>query len=225
MDEGRLTREQERSMLDLLEQAALRDYPNPERIGCPGAAFLERLAKNRTSINLNDPALTHVARCSPCYREFIGLRDAVRRRAISRRAALGVAGAVAAGIAFTLLKPPSSQKPGAYEQAEINLYNAGATRGTEIRPEARSPNFVLSRKRLDLLITLPFASQDGQYQVEVLHANGKPTGLTSSGTAYASEGKTLLRVRMDLSSLEPDRYQIGIRRVPFDWMPVPVRIK
>src|SRR3954470_13408752 len=40
MNDERLTPEQRRTMLDLLEQAALHDYPNPERIGCPGADFL-----------------------------------------------------------------------------------------------------------------------------------------------------------------------------------------
>ena len=50
MDDGRLTREQDRRMLELLEQAALHDYPNPEREGCPGADFLKRLAIDRASI-------------------------------------------------------------------------------------------------------------------------------------------------------------------------------
>src|SRR3954447_10903122 len=99
MDDGRLTREQHRRMLGLLEQAALQDYPNPERKGCPGQDFLQRLANERASISLDDPRLTHVARCSPCYREFVSYRRSARKSSISRRAVLAAGGLAAAGIA------------------------------------------------------------------------------------------------------------------------------
>ena len=62
MDDQQLTRDQERRMLDLLEQAALHDYPNPKRIDCPGPDFLKRLATDRKSIQWTDPALEHVTR-------------------------------------------------------------------------------------------------------------------------------------------------------------------
>jgi hypothetical protein len=225
MNDERLTRDQERSMLDLLEQAALHDYPNPERIGCPGSDFLRRLATDRQSIDINDPALTHVARCSPCFREFVTYRDAARRKVFTRRAALAAGGAAAAGMALAAVKWSRPQNSEAYERAEINLFNETGTRGTATHPQSPSPKPMLPRKRLDLFITLPFASPEGHYEVQVLHADGKPTGLSSSGTAHLSEGKTMLRVRMNLSSLEPDAYQIGIRRIPFDWVPVPVEVK
>jgi len=224
MDDGRLTREQERSMLDLLEQAALHDYPNPERKGCPGSDFLKRLATDRKSMNIEDPALTHVARCSPCYREFVSYRDAAKRKVLTRRAALAAGGAAVAGIAVASLKWPRSQNSGVYEHAEIDLFNDGGFRGTESKAQPSSPP-VLPRKRLDLLIILPFASPEGHYEIEVLHANGKPAGVSSSGTAHLSNGETLLRVRLNLTSLQPAAYQISIRRLPYDWMPVPVEVK
>src|ERR1700760_4728603 len=99
MDDGRLTREQDRRMLELLEQAALHDYPNPEREGCPGADFLKRLATDRASISLDDARLTHVARCSPCYCEFVAYRSSARKRSISRRGLIAAGCAAAAGIA------------------------------------------------------------------------------------------------------------------------------
>jgi hypothetical protein len=30
---------------------------------------------------------------------------------------------------------------------------------------------------------------------------------------------------MDLSGLPPARYQLGVRRIPFDWLPVPVDVR
>ena len=227
MDDERLTPVQRRTMLDLLQQAALHDYPNPERIGCPGADFLQRLATDRKSIDLSDPALDHVARCSPCFREFVGYREAAKRKAITRRAILAAGSAAAAGIGVLAVKSSIStaSRRDTYEHAEIDLLNAGRPRGDDSKRESTTPEAKLARKRLDLVITLPFASPEGEYEVQVLHANGDSTGLKSSGRAYLVDGKTTLRIRIDLSLLAPDRYQIGIRRIPFDWMPVPVQIR
>ena len=228
MDEEPLTREQRQAMLDLLEQAALHDYPNPERIGCPPSDFLKRLALDRKSINLDDPALDHVARCSPCYKDFLAFRKAAKRSPISRRSAFIIAGAAAAaalaGIAVKSSMTATS-RPVVYESAEINLLNAGQTRGPVSAEQANAPKANLPRKPLDLQIILPFASPEGDYEVQVLHANGYPTGLKASGQATLLNGKTSMRVRINLSSLPRDRYQIGIRRVPFDWMPVPVQVQ
>ena len=81
------------------------------------------------------------------------------------------------------------------------------------------------RSDLDLTITLPLASPEGDYQVEVLNAEGKQANVHASGKAFLKDSKTLLHVRLDLSALRPDSYQIGIRRIPYDWMPIPVQIR
>jgi hypothetical protein len=227
MDDEQLTEEQRRAMLDLLEQAALHDYPNPNRIGCPGSDFLKRLATNRKSISLNDPNLEHVARCSPCFGEFVGYREHAKRNLFTRRAALAVGGAAAAGIAALVVKSSISREshPDVYEHAEIDLSQADNSRGGESQPESATPQASLPRSNLDLVITLPFASPEGDYEVQILHSNGNSTGLKASGKAYLLGGKTILHIRIDLKSLPPDSYQIGIRRIPFDWIPVPIRIR
>ncbi|HWF45991.1 MAG TPA: hypothetical protein VG168_03210, partial [Bryobacteraceae bacterium] len=51
---------EERELLDLLSESALNDYPNPERIGCPGEVFLRQLATDRKSVPIRDPRLDHV---------------------------------------------------------------------------------------------------------------------------------------------------------------------
>jgi hypothetical protein len=83
----------------------------------------------------------------------------------------------------------------------------------------------LPAKRLDLTITLPLASPEADYQVEVLNSDGKQADVHASGKAYLKDGNTLLQVRLDLSSLKPDAYRIGIRRIPYDWMPIPVQVR
>lgn len=225
MDDGRLTHEQHRRMLELLEQAALHDYPNPERKGCPGEDFLRRLANDRASINLDDPRLTHVARCSPCYREFISYRKSVRNRSMTRRALFAAGGVAAAAITVVGIRTSQRQGPELWVHESIDLSRNQVTRGTESNQNPASSKINLPAKRLDLTITLPFASPEGDYQVEVLNSDGKQPAVHAAGRAVLKDGNTLLHVRLDLSSLRPDSYQIGIRRIPYDWVPIPVQVK
>ena len=222
MNEEGLTPEQRRATLELLEKAALNDYPNPERLGCPGSEFLHRLATNRKSIPLSDARLEHVARCSPCFSEFVKYREAAKHRIIARRAVIGVGVAAAAMIAGLAVKKTLAPAHVEYEHAEINLLASGVQRGAESQ-SATGP-VSLPRKPLDLAMTLPFASPTGQYEVQVLRRDGSPTGLRTSGDAYRSEGLTILHVRLNVSSLPPDKYQLGYRHVPFDTIPVPIEI-
>jgi hypothetical protein len=60
----------------ILQQAILRDYPNPERKGCIGASTLTAIAQQR--LPHEHPDWKHVSRCSPCYREFLDNRQTFR---------------------------------------------------------------------------------------------------------------------------------------------------
>lgn len=227
MDDEQLTPEQKERMRALFEQAARNDYPNPERIGCPGSAFLKTLATDRKSIPLTDPSIIHVARCSPCFDEFAAYRESARRQRFKRRTFMSIAGAVAAlgtvSVGLKLSQNHSGQS-GVYKQLTIDLQDKGIQRGYETRqPSSGKPS--LPRDRLNLQIILPFASAEGDYEVQILRRNHEPTGLKASGHAGLREGRTILRVRIDLSTLPPEAYELGIRRVPFDWLPIPVQVR
>src|SRR6185437_10340265 len=78
---------------DIVQQAILREFPNPERKSCPGTQTLRELANRPRPIR--DAAWEHVTHCSPCFREFLDLRteakqrlELERREAIRRRTAL-----------------------------------------------------------------------------------------------------------------------------------------
>jgi hypothetical protein len=225
MDDDRLTREQHRRMLELLDQAALHDYPNPERKDCPGPEFLKQLVNDRASIDLNDSRLTHVTRCSPCYREFVSYRKEARNKTITRRALMGAGGIAAAGIVLVGVRTFNKTASEPWVPEVIDLSRNQVSRGTDSNSAPATEKINLPPKRLDLTITLPLASPEGDYQVEVLNADGKHADVHASGKAFLKDGKTLLHVRLDLSALRPDSYQIGIRRIPYDWMPIPVQIK
>src|SRR5579884_4102925 len=85
---------------EILQEAILRDYPNPERRGCVGDDVLKRMAERTRPVR--DAQWEHVTHCSPCYREFLDFRAQVlerqargrrtRRRALAAAAVLIVVG-------------------------------------------------------------------------------------------------------------------------------------
>jgi hypothetical protein len=228
MADDSLTPEQERAILDLFEEASLNDYPNPERIGCPGDNFLKQLVRDRSSIKTSDERLKHVVHCSPCFRKFVIFRNQLKRQVTTRRAVIAGVGSLAAALGIVIaVRPRHSEAPANTEARviDIDLRKYAATRGIDSTPAPNPPHIDLPRTRLDLRITLPFASLEGEYEVQILRADGSPTGLKSSGTARLKDGDTRLEVKMDLSGLPPARYQLGVRRIPFDWLPVPVDVR
>jgi len=63
-----------------IQHVLLTAYPNPDRQGCPGEEGLSGLAERATSdASLEGDAVwEHVKRCSPCYREFLAIRERLR---------------------------------------------------------------------------------------------------------------------------------------------------
>ena len=72
-------REKYERLQKAIQEKILNDYPNPDRVGCPGdevvreVAFREELTK--------DPVWEHITHCSPCYRAFLQFKEEWRRRA------------------------------------------------------------------------------------------------------------------------------------------------
>jgi hypothetical protein len=237
MDEERLSSEQERAWLDLLEKAALKDFPNPERIGCSGSEFLRTLARDRKSISPHDPRIGHLARCSPCFQEFTEFRSGTAerqgRKPGGKSAAIVVVLLLAIGAASYYERVPLTSEAtrvytrltGTYVSASLDLKGQSRLRGTNA-PNVAAPDFpaTLPRQRLDLAITLPFASEPGAYDLEILRDSSPPLAAIS-GQAQIEDGNTVLAVKIDLSSLSPGEYQLRVRRMPFDWVTYSVSVE
>src|SRR5947207_5601901 len=83
-----------------LQDSILKDYPNPERRGCPGDAVLRELAARPLDRPVeDDPHWQHITHCSECYGEFLAFNSEVRQRAKARKVRLGWA---SAGVAAAL---------------------------------------------------------------------------------------------------------------------------
>lgn len=230
MDEERLSRDEERHLLDLFEKAALNDYPNPERNGCPGADFLRQVAVNRKSVSVRDPRLNHITRCSPCFREFTEFRTAARRRSrllpIAGGALLVFAGAAGYLLERDRLFVPSQSSNGAYVAASLDLKDRSVVRGAGEPPSAapKPDSLKLPREKLNLTITLPVASEAGEYEVQLLREVGHPVQSASGTAVIQPDGATILRLKLDISTVPKGKYLLGIRRVPWDWTFHPVEI-
>lgn len=220
---------------DIVQQAILREFPNPERKGCPGTQTLRELANRPRPIR--DVAWEHVTHCSPCFREFLDLRTEAKqrlglehRRAIRRRTALaGIAVAVAGGGIATYevfhrggLRS-SEEEPGPYQPALLDLRDASAKRGAEGQRPRTQPH-ILPAKRLDLTILMPVGSEPGPYEVQFLKDVDKPL-LNASGGGTVENGISIVRTKLDLSHKNPGSYLIGLRQRPSDWTFYPVAVR
>lgn len=63
-----------------IQKAILESYPNPNREGCPGSDALLDMAMRAAECGTldGDPRFKHVTHCSPCYRDFLNLRETLR---------------------------------------------------------------------------------------------------------------------------------------------------
>jgi len=217
----------------VLQQAILRDYPNPERKECPGEDTLRKLATRQYGDD--HPAWDHVTHCSPCYQEFLTFVEDVRReeriRGCARRRNVLVA-AVAVGIltatavvTWRIYSPNGAPQSALaqYEPATLDLKSESIRRGDQQKPRQAQPR-ILQRKRLDLSIYLPVGSERGQYQIQVVQKAGEPI-IETEGTASIENGTTILRTKLDLHDRAAGEYFLGIRQPPWEWTYVPVRVE
>lgn len=219
---------EERHFLDLLAKSALNDYPNPERVGCPGREFLAALAFNRKSIPVTDPRLDHVVHCSPCFRELTEMKSVAKGRRNRIWASTCVAAAVvligfalwASGI---LKRIPASNVRSAPIVAQIDLQNRSITRGVPTAPQTSQP-ILIPKGQLKLSILLPVGSEAGTYDIQILKDVDKPL-VGGSGRAYIVNGTTTLKVSVNTSSLPSGNYLLGVRQPPLDWAFNPITVE
>src|SRR5208337_3805191 len=88
----------EKRVLDLLTQGLSREFPNPQRVGCPDSAVLSGVAFRKLRLAEVEPWLEHLSSCSPCFQEFTELR----KQATSQRRRTQAWLAVAAVLIFAV---------------------------------------------------------------------------------------------------------------------------
>ena len=165
------TDQEEERILEVLGRGLLREFPNPSRAGCPPSDVLKRIASHEMPLSEAEKWLDHLGSCSPCYRDYLDLQAANRKR--RQWAFFGVAAGILLAILVmgrTLISK-HNELPSA-RNAVLDLSNRSITRGVEQgSPEAP---LEVSRYASRWDIQLPLGSPDGPYEVRLTTVQGEP---------------------------------------------------
>src|SRR5271157_2785936 len=197
-DKGYSAKEEKRA-LDALGRGLLKEFPNPERVGCPGSELLRGIASRKVPLAQAEPWLNHLTSCSPCYRDFNQFREADQRA--RRRILLAVAASIlvvaTAGIWWVIRTQNEIQST---ESAVLDLRNRSLTRGSDAVPD--EPPLEIRRNVARMDIYLPLGSTEGPYEVRIVTTSGESIA-TTSGIAKLNDSITSLQVAVNLSRARP----------------------
>lgn len=228
---------------DPIDELRRTAYPNPQRIGCPGPEVFEALKAKK--IPFDDPVWEHIEHCSPCYREFADIRDALfrdeRRGSIRTivRASVAVLVLLLVGIgAFLFTRSPqtgnkqmiASTAHNGGEAAVLNFEDGSELRGASGSSQSKSPDLSTSgiqhlpRNQLSLTVYLPLGSPDGTYELEIVSPNGAVVWHVQ-GMASIKDGLTSLPVSGDLRGVASGEYKFRFRRLDESWHEKQVIVK
>ena len=198
----------ERRLLDALGRGLLKDFPNPERIGCPGSEVLKRIASRKMPLDEAAKWLDHLGSCTPCFRDFSELRKVHEHR--QKRTLLAIAASilVVAGIAGWVLLQRHNETLVA-QTAVLDLRNRSLPRGTEANPV--EPPLVVSRAAAHWNIFLPFGSNDGPYDIRLLAGSGELL-VSTKADAKLTDGVAVIQISVDLSSRSPGQCVLRLTR-------------
>ena len=189
----------EKRILDALGRGLLKEFPNPDRAGCPGSDVLKRIASHEIPLAQAEKWLDHLTSCSPCYSDFSQFQDAHQRRRTQRLLAIAASILVVAGIAGWVLLQRHNETLVA-QTAVLDLRNRSLPRGTESNPV--EPPLVVSRAAAHWNIFLPFGSNDGPYDIRLLAGSGELL-VSTKADAKLTEGVAVIQISVDLSSRSP----------------------
>ena len=204
-----------------LQESALREFPNPERVGCPDAETLAGMS--RRIIQMTQDQLHHVTHCSPCFQTFLAIRQEMRQRRVARIriAAVACAAAIALGavIYWTRVARPTPivQNASVITPATLDLRPLTENRGLEQgRTTTPRPALILPRKRLRLTLYFPVGADEGQCELQLLDGQLR-TLLKQRVTATLQDHIVTAVTELDLSSLSPGLHTLAIRKTGDEW--------
>ncbi len=200
--------------IDPIEAILLSSYPNPRRLGCPGADVLRAMVQR--PLPIDDPLSVHLWHCSPCFGEFRILRNSLRakeRLLFFKKSAVAAAATIAviAPIRYFTLKKPSEYREVASQVRPIGVLNyhaPGQLRGigkSELRTQ------VLSASIHDVLVILADGTAVGPYEVELRSNSGIAMRRASGKASKDRDGLNKLRITLDLAGLPTGEYTLAWR--------------
>jgi hypothetical protein len=211
----------DKRLLDILRRGLAKEFPNPERIGCPGSSLLKGIAQGKVSLTEAEPWLDHLGSCSPCFQEF----KEFRRQSTNQRRRVLTLVATAAVLLFAVggwLWVRARHSVQTTETAVLDLRERSVARGQTPSDTGQAP-LEIPRTAKHLVLELPIGSKEGPYDVGLITNTGDEL-LRATGTAELRDHINRLRVDVDLSSLGPGTYSLGVRQPSLQWTRYPVRV-
>jgi len=208
-------------LLDILRQGLAKEFPNPERIGCPESSLLKGIAQGKVSLTEAEPWLDHLGSCSPCFKEF----KEFRRQSTSQRRRVLALVATAAVLLFAVggwLWVRARHSVQTTETAVLDLRARSVPRGQNPADTGQAP-LEIPRTTKHLVLELPIGSKEGLYDVGLITATGEEL-LRATGTAELRDHIIGLRVDLDLTGIRPGAYSLGVRQPSLEWSRYSVRV-
>ena len=205
------------------EAAALNDYPNPQRIGCPtDKRILRAIAAKK--LRPSDPAVQHIAECSPCFREMKEFERQLRR-SWSWRLVGAIAAVLLIAVSVFFFKNRLSVFTPKAQLAEVmDLRAYTVNRGATDSETARRPPLSIGRGEVSLSILLPVGAPEGVYEFKLLDDSLEPV-LSGAGQATITNFITTISAHMDTSRLSPGHYSFYLRQRDADWQSYQVLVR
>jgi len=211
----------DRALHDALASVVSTQFPNPERKDCPPSNALREIARKRLPIT--DPAIDHVAHCSPCFNQLHEIRAAFRRRRIVWPAGAAAIIVLAIGLGYIALQPATPIDPTPVATV-LDLRGLSPVRG-ETPETGTTPATALSlpRRVLDLTLQLPVGSAEGSYEVAVQEDDASL--VSAMGEATIEDQIATLRVRIDTREVPEGEYALAVRETGLNWRLYPLNLE
>jgi hypothetical protein len=191
--------EEFRDFVRLVQEAALRAYPNPDRVGCPEPDVIRSIAIQEWP-DEHPLFRSHIAQCSPCIAAILEERtrfQADRKKRRRRVFMVSASAAVAASLVAAFLLVASQLKKQAINRAgntpvqqqrpagplagpgqasrtpvevALDIRSTSPTRSVD---NTAAPVFPLPAALAKLDLTLPMGSKDGLYEVAIESSDGR----------------------------------------------------
>jgi hypothetical protein len=211
----------EKRILDALGRGLLKEFPNPDRTGCPGSDVLKRIASHAMPLGEAEKWLNHLTSCSPCYSDFCQFKDAYQRRRARTLLAIAASILICSSIGgWAFVRWHSKNQT--LQTAVLDLRNRSVARGAEPTPGEQP--LEVSRKVTHLKVYFPLGSAEGPYEIRIATPAGIPIFITN-GVASLKHGVTSIEAAVDLSSASSGRYVLQVRRPNSEWTSFPVVLR
>lgn len=208
-----------------LQAAALREFPNPERIGCPEPGVLDDMSRRK--VEMSEAQLHHVTHCSPCFQTFLSIREEIRKRQAVRFRIAAAAGAIVIAVGVIVysaaVRSITQREPIALATLDLRLLSESRAPDSGRAGEAK-PALILPRKHLRLTLYFPTGADEGQYALQLLDGEMR-TLLKQNVKASVQNNVVTATIEMDLRSLSSGTHTLAIKKASDNWRTYPVLLQ